>query len=163
LQSVVVHQILEEHFPRSIHDDLIRFFNLRIAGMRSEDLKTEGEFRATVLAAYGNRCAISGYGIEFLGQLPGLEAAHICWPQAGGNDDVSNGIAMNSLATKLFHLGLFGIDNQFRVVVSDSAREFRSSGFLAQIRGNLVRVPNEAESKPDPEALKWHLTWVFKR
>jgi putative restriction endonuclease len=162
LQSVVVHQILEQHFPRSIHEDLIRFFNLRIAGMRSEDMRTEGEFRTNVLTAYGNRCAISDYGIEFLGQLPGLEAAHICWPQAGGNDDVSNGIAMNSLATKLFHLGLFGIDHQFRVVVSDSAREFPSSNFLAQIRGKSIRVPLEGALKPDPDALKWHLKWVFK-
>jgi putative restriction endonuclease len=162
LQSVVVHQILEQHFPRTIHEDLIRFFNLRIQGMRSGDVNTEGEFRKNVLFAYGNRCAITGYGVEFLNQMPGLEAAHICWPQAGGNDQVSNGIAMNSLSAKLFHLGLFGIDNHLKVIVSGSAKELPNSGVLSKIHGKTIRIPTEDASRPNLASLEWHMRWVFK-
>jgi putative restriction endonuclease len=161
-QTIVVHQILEEHFPRSIHEDLIRFYSLRMAGMRSEDAATEAEFRGRVIRAYGYRCAISGYRIDFRNDFPGLEAAHICWPQAGGNDDVANGIAMNSLIRKLFHLGLFGVDDDFRVVVSSAARETGGSKYLSAFQGSRLSLPETAHEQPARGSLAWHMKWVFR-
>lgn len=161
-QTVIIHQILEEHFPRSIHEDLIRFFDLRIAGMRSEDVSTEGEFRNRVIEAYGFRCALSGFQVQYRDSYPGLEAAHICWPQAGGNDQISNGIAMNTLARKLFHLGLFGIDDDYKIIVSASAKETGGSAFFFSINQLKIQVPVSPECRPSIESLSWHRKWVFR-
>lgn len=163
LQTLAVHRILDGHFPRSIHDELIDFFGLRMAGARECDENTESAFRLEVLAAYKNTCAVSGFSLSFRNGFPGLEAAHICWPQAGGNDDVSNGIAMTTLHRKLFHLGMFGIDDSFRIVTSPRLKDLSSGAQMAFLEnGRLLNVPPQGLGRPDPATLRWHMKWVFR-
>jgi putative restriction endonuclease len=163
LQTLAVHRLLEGHFPRSIHDELIDFFGLRMSGARENDDNTESAFRAQVLSAYKNTCAVSGFSLSFRNAFPGLEAAHICWPQAGGNDDVSNGIAMTTLHRKLFHLGMFGIDDDFKIVASPHIRDLSAAPpGLFPIDGRPLNLPEEGQDRPDVETLRWHRKWVFR-
>ncbi len=163
LQTLAIHRILDGHFPKSIHEDLTEFFNLRFYGVREGDQNTDSEFRVRVLEAYENTCALSGFSLRYRNTFPGLEAAHICWPQAGGNDDVCNGIAMTTLHRKLFHLGLFTIDETMKVIVcSDLAETNKCSFALAGIANQGLRVPRDQQFYPNPNALKWHRKWVFR-
>jgi len=164
LQSITVHKLLDKHFPASIHDEIIRHFNLVLNDPHSKDLTTEKEFRKAVLTAYGNSCALTGFSLKYHGSYLGIEAAHICWPQAGGNDAISNGIAMNTLHRKLFHLGLFTInDKDYTVCISTGALENQTGGLsLKQLHGKSIKLPESVELWPSKKALIWHSRWVFR-
>jgi putative restriction endonuclease len=67
----------------------------------------------------------------------GLDAAHIRWHQAGGPDEERNGLALCTLHHKVFDLGVFAIEPDRTLLVSD------------QVRGGQER-------------LAWHRREVFK-
>ena len=163
LQTLCTHTILDSHFPRSIHEDIIAFFNLRLSGARGNDEQTESEFRVRIMSAYDNACALSGFSVGYRRSFPGLEAAHICWLQAGGNDDVSNGIAMTTLHRKLFHLGLLTIDEQMKVVLCSELSDMsRPPSSVSKLMGKKISLPKNPKNWPNPEALSWHRKWVYK-
>lgn len=163
LQSITVHKILDAHFPASIHDEIIRHFGLVLNEPHSRDVSTEKEFHQAVLAAYGNSCALTGFSLNFRGNYVGLEAAHICWPQVGGNDQVCNGIAMTTLHRKLFHLGLFDLDENFTVRVSREAVDNQTANIsLRNLNGKQIALPKDPSLRPSPKALNWHSRWVFR-
>lgn len=163
LQSIAVHKLLDAHFPASIHDEIVRFFNLILSDPHSKDVYTERDFRDSVLVAYGNSCALTGYSLRFGDAYLGLEAAHLCWPQVGGNDVVSNGVAMTTLHRKLFHLGMFTIDENYAIQVSSQSRENAKRGFsLGELHGRKIAHPREPKNYPSQKSLKWHAKWVFR-
>jgi putative restriction endonuclease len=164
LQSITAHKLLDKHFPASIHDEVIRHFNLILDDPHSKDLATEREFREAVLAAYNNSCALTGFSLKYQDIYCGIEAAHICWPQAGGNDDITNGIAMSTLHRKLFHLGLFAInDEDYTVCVSTEALEDKTADMsLRQLHAKPIVLPKDSKYWPSKKALSWHSRWVFR-
>ncbi len=163
LQSIAVHKLLDSHFPASIHDEILRFFDLVLSEPHSRDLYTEGCFRRSVLDAYGNCCALTGYSLQVGEACLGLEATHICWPQIGGNDSVKNGVAMTTLHRKLFHLGMFAINENYVIEVSNQVREAHSSGLsLKALHEKKISLPREPADYPDVRNLKWHGRWVFR-
>lgn len=163
LQSIAVHKLLDAHFPASIHDEIIRFFNLVLSDPHSKDVYTERDFRDSVLVAYGNSCALTGYSLRYGDAYLGLEAAHICWPQVGGNDSVSNGVAMTTLHRKLFHLGMFTINDSYEIQVSGQLEEDSSGALsLEKLDGKKIALPSDPEKYPSRQNLKWHSKWVFR-
>jgi len=163
LQSIAVHKLLDAHFPASIHDEIIRHFDLVLNDPHSKDDSTEKRFREAVLSAYGNSCALTGFSINLSGTYVGIEATHICWPQVGGNDEVSNGIAMSTLHRKLFHLGLFAVDENFQIRVSNEAVENQKAGMSLQgLHGKRIALPKNSAQWPSQQAIDWHLRWVFR-
>lgn len=163
LQSIAVHKILDTHFPASIHDEIVRFFNLKLSDPHYKGMATEMEFRESVLAAYDNTCALTGYSLSFGGTHLGIEAAHLCWPQVGGNDHVSNGIAMTTLHRKLFHLGLFTVNCNFEIQVSNQVKGNTNSTLnLAELHGKKIALPDNPLNHPNSKNLKWHSRWVFR-
>jgi putative restriction endonuclease len=164
LQTQSIHELLDAHFPISIHEDILSFFNLRLQNARSRDVSTDNEFRDNVLTAYQNRCAITGFSIHFRGSFPGLEAAHICWPQSGGNDQITNGISMTTLHRKLFHLGIIGIDPiSYSIQIAKQTSELNSSQLsLERLKGKRLELPLDPALSPDKDALSWHMKWVFR-
>lgn len=163
LQSIAVHKLLDAHFPASIHDEIIRFFNLVLSDPHSKDVYTERDFRESVLAAYGNSCALTGYSLRFGDAYLGLEAAHLCWPQVGGNDSVSNGVAMTTLHRKLFHLGMFAINESYEIQVASQLQESAQRALsLAKLQGQRIALPSNPKNYPSQKNLKWHSKWVFR-
>jgi putative restriction endonuclease len=163
LQSLAMHKILDAHFPRSIHDEIIRFFGLTLDEPHAKDKISDVEFHDGVLSAYGNRCALTGFNLEVAGRSMGIEAAHIFWPQSGGNDQVSNGIAMTVLHRKLFHLGLFTIRPDYKIVISSKAVDRGDSQLsLSSMSGIGLSLPQDKTLWPNPTALLWHQRWVFR-
>jgi putative restriction endonuclease len=162
LQSLVVHKLLDNHFPRSIHEDILDFFDIRISSPRVNDDSSEREFRDRVIEAYNGICAITGYSVIHSKTFPGLEAAHICWQQVGGNDMVSNGIAMNTLMRKLFHLGLFTVDDDLRVKIAEGVVDHSSHELFSGLKNKRIRVPKRLADQPDKMALAWHRKSVFR-
>jgi putative restriction endonuclease len=163
LQIDVIHDILDSHFPASIHEDIIRYFGLSVRCAPKRIAGLTGEFYHSVLSAYGGVCAISNFAVRINGDVIGVEPAHIVWPQAGGKDVIPNGIAMTTLHRKLFHMGVFAIDANYRVQLSPIARG--PSGFmetLGQFAGKKISLPADQSQFPLQDALLWHRTQVFR-
>lgn len=69
------------------------------------DRSGQSRFRASVLAAYGDRCAITGAGAS-----AALEAAHITPWNESQDDDPGNGILLRADLHALFDANLLSID-----------------------------------------------------
>jgi putative restriction endonuclease len=162
LQSLVAHKILDAHFPQVIHGDIVNFFGLRLNTPHRDDYSNYSEFTSSVISAYIGRCAISGYSLSYQGKPAGLDATHICWPQIGGNDAVSNGIAMTSLHVRLFHLGIFTVSPTYNIQLSMDGDFSESGEALGLVNGRQIYVPRDRSEQPNIDALIWHNKSVFR-
>ena len=142
----------------------------QVAEISEEDLPREGKerqrivrtrvnqhfFRATVLAAYGYRCCITGLAVPEL-----LNASHITpWSLDSQNRvNPRNGLCLNVLHDRAFDRGLMTIGSDWKVRFDDSLRSGTGSdgtglSWLMQYEGRAVRLPQKF--KPDPLLLARH-------
>jgi len=122
--------------------------------------RVQSLFRATILASYDYRCAISGISVPSL-----LQASHIIpWAESEGRRlDPRNGIALSALHDRAFDRGLITFDEDLRVIVSGRLRVGNPSEThriaLLDIENKPLRLPTRYA--PDPEALAYHRTHIF--
>ena len=112
-------------------------------------------FRGNVLAAYENRCAVSGM------QLNLLDAAHIIPVEHDrGTDELRNGLCLTVLHHRAFDHGLIGIKADYSVIVNDREMDrLRKIGwdggekaFRSTLRDQIL-LPARKSYYPDPEYL----------
>jgi putative restriction endonuclease len=122
-----------------------------------ERLYRHAAFRQGVLAAFGSRCVVCGWGVRSQGRTVAVAAAHIHPLEAQGPDAPGNGIAICFHHHALFDAGLFSYDEDRRVVVSTAWEDEK--------RGAMPSLEDHAGA-PLPESLDpaWkvrdkHLTW----
>ncbi len=154
------HRILDHHFPVSIHEELLNFFEIDL-GLQSTppDHVTSYDFKSAVLLEYGFRCAISGFQSSPVVKHAGIESAELVWRNHGGPSTVSNAIAMSTLHRKLFHLGLFTIDDDYTIRLSPDLGIANSVGLKS---GKSMSLPSTASLFPSLTSLAWHRRWVFR-
>lgn len=122
--------------------------------------RVQSFFRAAVLAAYDDACAVTGLSVPTL-----LNAGHIIpWSvDTHRRADPSNGIALNALHDRAFDRGLITFDQSLRLVASSKLRASRTTTFqqraLLDFEGCRMRIPDRYP--PDPEALRYHRDLVF--
>jgi len=161
LMQEVSQVILDQHFPETLHEDLLDAVGLDFTLYTRR--KRDPKFRDRILRAYGYSCAICGFNVRLAHTLVGIEAAHIKWHQAGGPDTEENGIALCSLHHKLFDRGVFTLTEECRMLVSQDAHG--THGFeewLMKFNGKLVREPIQAYYYPKQSYLNWHVKEVFR-
>ncbi|WP_416137921.1 HNH endonuclease [Halomonas sp. HK25] len=112
----------------------------------------QAEFRARVMQAYSNRCAMTGLPVPEL-----LEAAHII-PDTyhAGTAEVSNGISLSRLHHRAYDADLIGIDPDYRIHLNADLLSTQDGPLLEsmkQLNGNRISVPKHSEEKPSKEAL----------
>ena len=180
LVSRAARQILSEHFPPSIHQDVLDAVRIA-AGPRSHGLDEpmprrgrklreytprDPRFRKRVLEAYDERCAVCEYDIRFGDRLLGLEAAHIRWHSHDGRDVVPNGLALCGVHHKALDLGAMGLEGKgggFRMLVSGRVRgRSPAARRLVGLRGRAIRLPIRAVDAPDRGFVEWHRGEVFR-
>lgn len=163
LVSEIAIHLLENHFPDSIHSDILAAVGLTLGVDKTVGRKRDPRFRQRVLTAYEYRCAVCGFDVRLGSVSIALDAAHIRWHQAGGPDQESNGLALCVLHHKTFDLGAFTLNQDGVLLVSDQAHG--TAGFeeaLMSRHGKPVRHPQRREWKPAPDSLEWHGREVFK-
>ena len=167
LVSRAARQILSQHFPPSIHQDILDAVRLA-AGPSSHGLDEpmprrgrkvreytprDPRFRKAVLEAYDERCAVCEHDIRFGDRPLGLEAAHIRWHSHDGRDVVPNGLALCSVHHKALDLGAMGLEGKgggYRVMVSGRVRgRSPAARRLVGLRGRAIRSPVRARDAPD--------------
>jgi putative restriction endonuclease len=154
-------QILERHFPESLHQDILNAVGLTLETAAAKK-KRDPAFRQKVLTAYEYRCAVCEFDIRLGSVSIALDAAHIRWHQAGGPDVENNGLALCVLHHKTFDLGVFTVENGV-LLVSDQANG--TTGFqeaLLAYHGKPIREAQRPEWKPVGQHLEWHGREVFK-
>lgn len=152
---------MDQHFPGTIHDDILNAVGLDFNIITRK--KRDPKFREKILRAYGYSCAICGFDVRLAHTLVGVEAAHIKWHQAGGPDIEENGLALCSMHHKLFDRGVFTINAEQRMIVSQDAHG--TNGFvewLMKFHGTKIRNPIEKIYEPNQSYVYWHVKEVFK-
>jgi putative restriction endonuclease len=151
--------LLEAHFPPSMHEDLLDAVGLDLG----PELKASGhrrrdpEFRNRVLMAYNWRCAVCGFNGRLDGDAFGVEAAHVKWHCHGGPSTVANGLCLCTLHHKALDRGVIGLDDRFRLLVSDHLEENEHTHhafFLLADR--QIRDPRRGHEAVAPEYRSWH-------
>ena len=111
-------------------------------------------FRAAVMDAYKDCCAISG-----LRETSLLDAAHIVEDkhQTLGQPVVCNGLPLTKIHHAAFDSNLIGVDPDYRIHVSDQLLDLTDGPMLEALKGvdgNRIRLPKRAIDCPDPERLE---------
>ena len=180
LVSRAASQILSEHSPPSIHQDILDAVRLA-AGPATHGLDEpmprrgrkvreytprDPRFRMRVLEAYDKRCAVCEYDIRFGDRLLGLEAAHIRWHSHDGRDVVPNGLALCGVHHKALDLGAMGLKSKgggFRILISGRVRgRSPAARRLVGLHRRAIRPPVRAKDAPDRGFVEWHRGEVFQ-
>lgn len=121
----------------------------------------QGFFRSMILAAYDERCCLTGLAVPEL-----LNASHIVpWSVDKKNrTNPRNGLCLNALHDKAFDRGLISVDAEFRVLVSPVLKRSEAgarSEFLTRYAGTRIQMPHHFQ--PDPAFLAYHRDEVYRR
>lgn len=160
----IAKKVLDEHFPDSIHEDILEAVGLDLGSQHLYRRRLRDPlFRDKVLRAYEYSCAVCGFNVRLGQNLIAVEAAHIQWHQAGGPDEEDNGVALCSLHHKLFDRGVFTISKTHEILVSEDAHGTRGfDEWLMRYHGQHLRSPIRPEYHPRADFLHWHVREVFR-
>lgn len=127
----------------------------------SEQFRASGRsarFRVDVVAAYCHTCALTGYRITTITGHSIVDAAHIHQFAKSRNDDPQNGIALCKNAHWLFDLGLWSIDDDYRVIVAKEAfdEDCPTQESLGSMQGKQLVLPRDKQIWPRDQNLAWH-------
>ncbi len=137
----------DETFDPSSIEDARRWIRASIVRRQGQ-----GMFRAAVLAAYGGRCAISGFSVP-----EALEAAHIYQYLGAQTNVVTNGLLLRSDLHALYDLGLLAIDPMSMTVMLSPRLLDSDYGPLV---GQAIRLPLHRTHWPNTAALERHASWA---
>lgn len=118
-------------------------------------------FRKSVLSAYEFQCCISGLSVSQL-----LVASHIVpWSEDTNNRlNPSNGLCLSVLHDKAFDLGLIGLDENLRIIISPTVKQGTFDKFLAETvlsyEGKKVYLPKKFQ--PSISFIEYHRNNIFK-
>ncbi len=121
----------------------------------------QGFFRAAVLAAYGQRCCITGLSIPEL-----LNASHIVpWSvDVKNRTNPQNGLCLNAFHDRAFDCGLLTITPDLKVKLSprlkEKMAEVGSKKFLRSYEGVSITPPRHFV--PSADFLRYHNENVFR-
>lgn len=163
LQARIVGALLEEHFPPSLHEDIIESVGLdvddRVAEAAPEYVRKRRDpaFRHNVLRAYEHRCAVTGFRLALAGTYFGCEAAHVQWHAYDGPDTINNGLALEPTMHKLFDAGAWTLTDDRRVLVS--AELTGADETMTRLRAfhlQPITPPLSDRDTLDAEFIRWH-------
>lgn len=152
----------------NLRGGLILPFQLREPRVRyevSRDVRDRA-FRQLVLGEYHHFCAVCKSRFllrEYDQELAEAEAAHIIPVPHHGPDDPRNGLSLCRRHHWAFDNGLFGINSALEVLVSPVVSRAKRERFdLEEYDGEALLPPANPLCQPDPLAVDWHRTHVFR-
>ncbi|WP_411340559.1 HNH endonuclease [Sphingopyxis sp. J-6] len=118
-------------------------------------------FRTAVLAAYDERCAMTGLKFINGGGRAEVAAAHIRPVATNGPDSVNNGLALSGTAHWMFDRGLISLDDDLSVLISRQVNDVESLDRLLRPDRKAIE-PLDPALRPHPSFLAWHREHIFK-
>ena len=115
----------------------------------------DAAFRRSVLAAYDNRCAVTGLRIVNGGGKAEAQAAHIVPVSDGGLDVVQNGLALSGTVHWLFDRHLISLTDDYGLLVSHNKVPIELRGLFAR-QLDRVHLPANPALHPHPAFVQRH-------
>lgn len=164
LASELAREILAEHFPESLHDEIAEAAGIDLdVRSTSSRLPRPPGFRDEVLRAYEHRCAICGFQALLDGTAIGVEAAHVRWHAYEGPSVIENGLALCVLHHKFFDLGVLGIAPERTILVSARVSGgAEASAHVVDHAGKPLRKPQAGTHEVTEDFVDWHRREVFR-
>jgi putative restriction endonuclease len=120
----------------------------------------QGFFRSAVLAAYDNKCCITGLAVADL-----LSASHIVpWSvDVKNRTNPRNGLCLNAIHDRAFDRGFITVTTAYKVQLSPSISKVNDAGIealLSPYEGAKINLP--IHFQPDAAFLKYHNQYVYR-
>jgi putative restriction endonuclease len=158
----IAREILAAHFPESLHQSIASATGLDLEAT-NRNSRRDSDFRQSVVAAWGHRCAFCGYAVQLDNADVGLEAAHIRWCQFGGPDTTDNGLACCSIHHQAFDRGAITVSDELMILVSSRLHgSGRLDDLFIRLHGSALPLPGVKGAQPKREFLAWHRAEVFR-
>jgi putative restriction endonuclease len=152
--------ILNNHFDETLHSEILEAVSISVEYLahRPRDPK----FRKKILKAYRYKCAVCGFDIHLNDNSICIEAAHVKWHAAGGEETESNGLALCTLHHKLLDKGAFSLSNDHRLLASDELSGSKGlTTHILQYHGKKISLPIRPEFLVSQESIIWHMNEVL--
>jgi len=163
----IVNQLLVEHFSETQFEDILDACGL--SGSESATVylkrsKRNPEFRQAVLDAYGHKCAICDYDIQFRTKIIGVEAAHIQWHNSEGPDVINNGVALCAIHHKLLDYGAIAFNDGYELISATGLKGAKAQldYLIYDHEYKQITLPRNGMSEPSIEYLRWQRKEIFK-
>jgi putative restriction endonuclease len=159
------HEILDAHFPPSLHESLLASVDLDLDPPAQEGARRvrDKTFRELVLRAYGYQCAVCGLDTRLDGRAVGLDAAHVHWHANFGPDVVENGLCLCPLHHKALDLGLIGLSEERILLVSSRLHGGEAvETQIGRFHRRAMLGPQHGYPAIDIKYARWHRQEVFK-
>jgi putative restriction endonuclease len=154
LINEVVNQILHEA-PAS--------YKLRVNSTDEEEVFIRGGlFKREIPKVYNFTCAVTGMRLITNREVQMIDACHIIPFSHSHDDTVSNGISLCPNLHRAFDRGLITIDDDYRLVVSNSFSESASDYSIKAYHGKEILLPQERRYYPALSNIDWHRNNIFK-
>ncbi len=123
----------------------------------------QAAFRERVLTAFGGQCCISGMSNPSLIQACHIKPYTTCHDEGRADQemDVRNGLCMNVLFHKAFDAGLFTIDEQHRVLLSESIKDHPTEDEYFS-RYDCMHIHETTRTHIGPDYLEYHRKNIFQ-
>ena len=120
-------------------------------------------FKREVPKIYNNTCCISGMKIDSTINVSMVDACHIIPFSESYNDTITNGIALCPNLHRAFDRGLITIDNNYKVIVSNTFKEEESNYGIHGFKGKVILLPRLKDYFPLKENFSSHQINIFKK
>lgn len=152
----VLPRIDEAVDDRMLREERIEFeFERSIVQTLSNRKKRDRLFRRSVLSAYENSCAVTGWKLINGGGRAEAEAAHIKPVEHNGPDSVQNGIALSGTVHWMFDRGLIGFSDELDILIHRKVNDREGVEAIINPTRKLI-APERVAHRPHPAFLGWH-------
>jgi len=119
-------------------------------------------FKREIPKIYNNTCCISGMKIDATINVSMIDACHIIPFSESYDDTVTNGIALCPNLHRAFDRGLIAIDENFKVVISNTFREDVTCYSIRVFQEKDILLPKMKSYYPLKENFGWHKNNIYK-
>jgi len=121
-----------------------------------------GVFKKLIPTIYNHCCCISRMRIVSTYNIQMIDACHIIPFAVSHDDTIVNGIPLCPNLHRAFDRGLITINEDYKVIVSQSFHEDEQAYSIKQYEGAMIALPKEKKYYPAVDNLAWHSKHVFK-
>lgn len=119
-------------------------------------------FKREIPKIYNNTCCISGMKIDASINVSMIDACHIVPFSVSYDDTITNGIALCPNLHRAFDRGLIAIDEDYKVLVSNTFKEDETKYSIRAFEGKEIQLPMVKSYYPLRENIGWHKIFFFK-
>lgn len=157
IQKAEIDQTKHESKPLELFDN-----DAAIIETKVQKITRNRAFQLRISEIYEKRCAVCGLGLIHPIKGFEVEAAHIVPRSQRGADDARNGLALCRMHHWAFDRGLFGVASDQKIFIPENVLAIPANKTLAAHRDKSIRLPNNQQLKPAPEAFSWHMKTIVK-